>query len=116
VHEYSLVQDLVERVEGLARSHRASSVRRVCVRIGALAGVEPDLFVSAFEVCQLGTACAGATLEVARVEARWDCAACGTAVASGAILRCGVCGAPARLAAGDELTLDRVEMDVEDDA
>ena len=68
MHEYSLVQAMMRRVEEEARAHNARSVHRVQVRIGQLSGVEADLFASAYELLRPGTLCAGAELIIAREE------------------------------------------------
>jgi Zn finger protein HypA/HybF involved in hydrogenase expression len=48
------------------------------------------------------------------VAARWQCPACGGEIQVGAALRCPGCGAPARLVAGEEILLERMEMEVPD--
>ena len=48
MHEYSLIQALLERVEAEAKSRRALSVHKVRVRLGELAGVERELFATAY--------------------------------------------------------------------
>jgi hydrogenase nickel incorporation protein HypA/HybF len=111
MHEYSLVQAMVERVEQEARARKAVAVHRLAVRIGALSGVEPALLASAFTLCRQGIL-ADAELDICRSEAAWACPSCGAAVASGGVLRCVACGAPARLVSGDEIMLERIEMEV----
>jgi hydrogenase nickel incorporation protein HypA/HybF len=112
MHEFSLVRALLARVEREARQRNAVAVRRLSVRIGDLAGVERELFESAYAACRDGTLCAGAKLVVRPVHVRWACSACGTSVASRGPLTCPDCGSPARLLEGDEIVLDRIEMEV----
>jgi hydrogenase nickel incorporation protein HypA/HybF len=112
MHEYSLVQALLARVEREARQRNALAVRRLSVRIGDLAGVERGLFESAYEACREGTACAQAELVVRPVPVRWACSACRKDLALGDALTCPKCGSPARLLEGDEIVLDRIEMEV----
>lgn len=114
MHEYSIVQALMARIEEQARAHGATTVSRVSVRIGELSGVEPDLLRTAFELMRERTICDAATLEVERVGARWVCRACGRGIAAGGVLRCDACGAPARLAAGDEILLAQLDLEVAD--
>jgi hydrogenase nickel incorporation protein HypA/HybF len=111
MHEYSLVRALADRVEQEARARNAASVGRIAVRIGALSGIEPDLFASAFTLCREGLL-AGAELEIRRSEAAWVCPACAAPIAPGAVLRCATCDAPAKLASGDEILLEQIEMEV----
>jgi hydrogenase nickel incorporation protein HypA/HybF len=112
VHEASLVQSLIGRVSELAREHGATEVHRVVVRLGTLSGVEPELLAIAYDAFRVRTVCARAPLEIGRVEARWECPGCGRAFAAGEALSCARCARPARLTQGDELMLDRIEMEV----
>ena len=112
MHEYSLMMALMERVEGEAASHGALAVHRVRVRIGELSGVEPDLLDSAFAIVRAGTICERAALDIERVAARWECSRCRRPLDTGARLQCRACGAPAALAAGDEILLGQIELEV----
>jgi hydrogenase nickel incorporation protein HypA/HybF len=112
MHEYSIVQALVERVAAEARARRATSVHRLSVRIGELSGVEVDLLTTAYETFRERTICEGAELDVQVVAARWECPACGRQIGRGDLLSCRSCEVPARLAQGDEIMLDRIEMEV----
>jgi hydrogenase nickel insertion protein HypA len=112
MHEYSIVQALVERVAIEAASRRATAVHRLSVRIGELSGVEVDLLITAYQTFRERTVCEAAELDVLTVPARWECPACHRAIGRGSLLRCPECAAPARLAAGDEIMLDRIEMEV----
>jgi hydrogenase nickel incorporation protein HypA/HybF len=102
---------MADQVEQHARAHHAASVRRVAVRIGALSGVEPELFATAFTLCRDGIL-AGSELEIRRSEAAWACPKCSGAIPAGAVLRCAACGVAARLLAGDEIVLEQIEMEV----
>jgi hydrogenase nickel incorporation protein HypA/HybF len=112
MHEYSIVQALVERVDAEARARRATAVHRLSVRIGELSGVEVELLTTAYETFRERTVCEGAALDVQVVPARWVCPECGDRIAIGHPLQCLVCQVPARLAEGDEIMLDRIEMEV----
>ena len=65
MHEYSLVQAMFEQIGEAVRANRALAVRRVHVRIGRYAGVEPELFRTAYDVFRVKTWCADAPLEIA---------------------------------------------------
>ena len=112
MHEYSIVSALLERVSAEARAHNATSVYRLTLRIGDGAGVEPDLLSKAYEHFRAGTICARAELCIEPVAERWVCPVCGRTLARGAVLSCEGCGMPARLMAGDEIILERIEMEV----
>lgn len=114
MHEYSIVRSLIERVEMEARSRGATTVHRIRVRIGELAGVEATLLESAYEVFRDHTICRDAELVVRGEDAEWACPDCAQPIARGAVLRCGDCGTPAKLLRGDAIMLDQIEMEVRD--
>ncbi len=113
MHEYSLVRAMADQVEQHARANKASSVRRVAVRIGALSGVEPELFATAFTLCREGIL-VEAELDIRRSEAAWACPKCSAPIPAGAVLRCRACEVPARLVTGDEIVLEQIEMEVDE--
>jgi len=113
VHEYALVEALVSRVEAEAASRSATRIARLSVRVGEMAGVDPELFQTAYDTFRAGTICADATLTLTRVPARWSCPRCREGIARGAVLRCPACDVPASLDPdSDALTLDAIEMEV----
>ena len=111
MHEYSLIQSLVDRVEREARARNALAVHALKVRLGELSGVDPELFTTAYETFRQGTVCEKAELVVTRVPAKWVCKAGDKPIPAGEGLTCAGCGSPARLAEGDELFLDQIEME-----
>jgi hydrogenase nickel incorporation protein HypA/HybF len=64
MHEYSLVQAMFDQMQGIVVSQHAKSVRRVRVRIGRLAGVDPTLFRTAYDVFRTKTFCDEAPLDI----------------------------------------------------
>ncbi|MGM0518295.1 MAG: hydrogenase/urease nickel incorporation protein HypA [Campylobacterota bacterium] len=57
MHEYSIVQSLLESCEEHAKQNDASEVTKVVVKIGVLSGVEPDLLQTAFDTFKEQTIC-----------------------------------------------------------
>jgi hydrogenase nickel incorporation protein HypA/HybF len=113
MHEYSLVEALITRVEAEVRKRGALKVHGLSVRIGELAGVDAGLFQTAYDTFRAGTVCAEAPLAIKQVAASWSCPACRTAIPRGAPLRCDGCAEPARLDdGGDALTLDGIDLEV----
>lgn len=112
MHEYSIVQALIERVDTEVRARGATGVHRLTVRIGELSGVEAELLSTAYDTFRERTVCERAELDLEIVPARWACPDCGGAIARGAVLTCPSCAMPARLVQGDEIRLDRIEMEV----
>lgn len=112
MHEYSIVSSLLERVEREAALHPGAVVRKLHLRIGERAGVEVELLRTAFETCRARTICETCELAVEHVSVRWHCPRCHAAIAPP--VRCNACNTAARLAAGDEIMLDRIELEVPD--
>ncbi|MEO8551457.1 MAG: hydrogenase maturation nickel metallochaperone HypA [Kofleriaceae bacterium] len=114
MHEYSIISALVDNVQAAMAPHPGAIVRRLHVQIGEQAGVEIELLRTAFETCRERSVCAGAELEIHAVAAAWSCVGCGRSIEPGAVLKCPACGRPARLVAGGEIILERIEMEVPD--
>jgi hydrogenase nickel incorporation protein HypA/HybF len=114
MHEYSIVSALVDQVEDRARPYPGARVRRVHVAIGELAGVDVELLTTAFITFRDHTVCADAELAVEPRPAAWACPRCGTSIVRGEALRCPRCAAPARLTSGDEIVLQRIELELDD--
>ncbi|HHH19778.1 MAG TPA: hydrogenase maturation nickel metallochaperone HypA [Campylobacterales bacterium] len=60
MHEYSIVQSLINSCEEHAQAHDARQVTKVVVKIGVMSGVEPDLLQTAFDTFKEQTICDGA--------------------------------------------------------
>jgi len=114
MHEYSIVSALLDRVQREVDARPGAIVHRLHVRIGELAGVELDLLRTAFDTFRDRTVCGGAELVLELVPAIWRCTRCDRAIARGAVLRCPDCDRPARLDAGGDIILERIEMEVSD--
>jgi hydrogenase nickel incorporation protein HypA/HybF len=112
MHEYSIVQALVERVGAEARAQGATAVHRLSIRVGELSGVDPDLLTTAYDTFRERTICEGAQLDLQIVPARWECPECRQMIPRGQVLVCPACALPARLSQGDEIMLDRIELEV----
>ncbi len=112
MHEYSLIQSLIGRVEQEARARGAVAVHRLKVRLGEQAGVDPELFQTAYDTFRGGTVCEKARLELVRVPPVWACRSCGETVAPTEVLTCPRCSGSLRLTAGNELILDPLELEV----
>lgn len=112
MHELGLAQGLVRQAVRIAAENDAKRIEEIVVRIGALAGVEADLFARAYEAARLGTAAEGAALvlEASPVEVR--CCICGAIgrVEDGGF-GCAGCGSrDVVMVAGDELLLVRLAL------
>ncbi len=57
MHEYSIVQSLLDSCEENVKQNDATKVTKVVVKIGVLSGVEPDLLKTAFDTFKDKTIC-----------------------------------------------------------
>lgn len=107
MHELNICRALLAQLEPLAAARRAVAIRRVVLRIGPLAGVEPRLLASAFPLASAGTVAEGAALEIEAAPLRVRCLDCGTeSAATPNRLACSACGSlQTQLISGDELLL-----------
>jgi hydrogenase nickel incorporation protein HypA/HybF len=114
VHELSLVASVFEVLEDEARKHGARRVTRVTLRVGAMAGVVPELLESAFETYRTGTIAETARLEIAVVPVRLRCPECGSeAVREDTDFSCAGCGSRrVEIVEGRDLVVERVELEI----
>lgn len=114
MHEYSIVQSLLGRVEACVREYEVSAIRRLKLRIGELSGVDAGLLRTAYDMSIPGTICEGAALEIHDVPARWRCPRCEQDAPKGQRLACATCGGVVRLVEGDEILLETIDLEVGD--
>ncbi len=57
MHEYSIVQSLLDSCEENAQANNATRITKVVVKIGVMSGVEPDLLQTAFDTFKEHTVC-----------------------------------------------------------
>ncbi len=57
MHEYSIVQSLLDSCEENAAKNNAKKVTKVVVKIGVMSGVEPELLKTAFDTFKEKTIC-----------------------------------------------------------
>ncbi|MRI58648.1 MAG: hydrogenase maturation nickel metallochaperone HypA [Epsilonproteobacteria bacterium] len=77
MHEYSIVQSLLDIIEESARRHGAKRVNRVVVKIGVLSGVEPHLLKVAFDTFKEASICRDAAMEMVIQPIVARCKECG---------------------------------------
>ena len=64
MHEFSLLRDLLAKVEAIARENNSDRVLGVKVKLGALAHISPEHFREHFDHAIIGTVVEGARLEI----------------------------------------------------
>lgn len=93
MHEVGLMEAVIALAVDSARREGATTIHRIKLRIGRLAGVEPEALALAFEIVSAGTRAELATLEVEPSEVVCYCSSCATefAPASGYVFVCPTC-------------------------
>ncbi len=64
MHEFSVVQSLLDLIEKNAYENNAKAVSKVVVKIGKMSGIEPHLLKIAFDTFKEKTICENAELEM----------------------------------------------------
>ncbi len=77
MHEYSIVQSLIESCQEHAESNNAAKVTKVVVKIGVMSGVEPHLLEVAFETFKEDTICDGCEFIMNIQKVKIECLTCG---------------------------------------
>lgn len=115
MHEISLVSSLLDQVEQLMTRHNARGVSAIRVSIGEFAGVEYELFESAYEMLVDGSRARGAKLELERVPLEARCNRCGCEFAVKRFrFQCPACeSSNIQVLRGEELVLEHVTLDVD---
>ena len=112
MHELAICQSVLDQAAAVAALRRAAGVGRITLRIGRLAGVEPDLLRHAFPLVAAGTSCEGAVLDIEHSPVTVCCRQCGaTSDVLPNRLLCGACGAwRETVVSGEEMLLASVEL------
>ncbi len=77
MHEVSLMENMLETVEHVAREEGGGPVTVIHLRIGEMSGVNIDALTFAFDVLKKGTVAEGGRLEFEQVPLEAKCRACG---------------------------------------
>jgi hydrogenase nickel incorporation protein HypA/HybF len=112
MHELSVCQALVQQLQAVSAANGGGRVELVRLRIGPLSGVEPALLRQAFPIASAGSIADGAELLIEVAAVTVHCGDCGeTTVAAANRMLCAACNSfRVRLASGDEMLLESVEL------
>ena len=77
MHEYSIVQNLLDLCEKNAEEHNCTNVTKVVIKIGRLSNIEPQLLATAFDTFKEDTIAKNATLCVIDQKVVIACRECG---------------------------------------
>jgi hydrogenase nickel incorporation protein HypA/HybF len=118
MHEMGIANSILDGVDAELRRRPGSRALKVGVRIGELAGVDPDAVNFAFEALTLGTPLADLKLEVEYVPPRSRCRDCNEEFeVRNYELLCPACGSLGTVRiSGDELEFTFLEIENSDSA
>jgi hydrogenase nickel incorporation protein HypA/HybF len=114
MHEFGLMQSVLENVEASARKAGAERVTEIRLVVGEMREVVPETMEFAFEALAPDTLSADARLTVTRVSPRSRCLQCGQSFEHDRFhWACPACDSLAtELLAGRELYIDAIEVDI----
>ena len=113
MHEYSIVQSLLDSCEDVARKNDAKKVSVVHIKIGVNSGVEPQLLRTAFDTFKIDTMFKNALLKIKLQKIKVFCSSC----QKESLLKkfeyiCPICKSnKIKVTDGEELYLMRVEIE-----
>lgn len=112
MHEYSIVQALLDQCEAIAKENNAQSVQKVVVKIGKMSGVEPHLLEMAFHTFKEETMCDGADFVMNVQPLTIECNQCTTITELEEIYyKCPQCDSlNVRVVDGEDMFLMTIEM------
>jgi hydrogenase nickel incorporation protein HypA/HybF len=112
MHEFSIVQALMEQCEQLAQENSATQITKVVIKVGVMSGVEPELLKTAYDTFKEGSICDSAPLVMNIQNVILQCNMCSQkSELSKRFYRCNYCQSPdVDVLDGEDLYLMRLEM------
>lgn len=117
VHEYPLVQTIINKAAAQAAAHNSRRVRRIALVVGDSSGYVPESIQMYFDIIAEGSVCADAILDIKRIKPKWECTGCGLLFERRPFsFACPACGADSRPTdVGREFYIESIDIDVEND-
>ena len=118
MHEMGIALEVYEQCHRAVAELGPGHLETVCLAVGELAAVEPELIAFAWQAVTADTPDADSSLEIRWCPARQSCERCGPVEdrVEGTWLRlCPHCSAPLLVEGGDELDIERIEYTTDDD-
>ena len=63
MHEHSLIKNLIDKIESVAKENKADRVTGITIKLGALSHTSPEHFREHFDPLAIGTVAEGAKVE-----------------------------------------------------
>ena len=76
MHEYSVVQALLNQCEDIAKKNNATTIHKVTTKIGIMSGIEPHLLQIAFDTFKENTMCHKAKFIINKQNLKLQCKEC----------------------------------------
>ena len=112
MHEFSIVNSLLDLCEKNAKDNDATKITKVEVKIGKLSGVEPHLLQTAFDTFKEKTMCDGAEFIIHMQDLVVRCHDCGKeSTLEKNTFECPTCKGTIEVLDGEEMYLMRLEME-----
>jgi hydrogenase nickel incorporation protein HypA/HybF len=113
MHEFGIANSVLDAARAEASLRPTMKLRKIVIRVGDLAGVDPEALSFCFEALVKETELESVALEIERRVQRHSCPQCGTEFE---VLdyhtACPTCGEPmTKFLSGDELELAYLEME-----
>ncbi len=112
MHEMAICESIRHTIEAQSKAHNFARVKRVCLEIGPLSGVEPEALRFGFDVVMRGSLVEGAHLEIISCTAEAWCMNCAETVPiQNRFDACRKCGShQLQITAGEELRIKELEV------
>ncbi len=112
MHELSICESIMETIEAEAEKQNFSRVKRICLEIGPLSGVEVEALRFGFDVVTKSSIAEGALLDIVQPSAQAWCMSClKTVPVENRYDACPTCGsAGLEIKGGDELRIKELEV------
>ena len=112
MHALSLAEELVERLEQVARRERAERIVVIRLELGAMCGVDRDSFEFAFPEVARGGLAEGAALAIEEIPVSVSCRRCRVrSEPEYPVIRCAACGSgDVEIVAGREFKVRSMEV------
>ena len=110
MHELSLLENVLEILESHAETQGFNTVKKVCLEVGQLSGVQMDALRFSFDVIMKDTLAENAELEIIRAEGMGICRTCQQMVAMQTThAPCSLCGcSDVKITQGAELRIKEI--------
>lgn len=113
MHEYSIVQSILNSCEENAKQNNASKITKVVVKIGVLSGVEATLLQTAFDTFKENTMCHNALFTINIQKIIIKCKSCNkTSTLEKYEYKCPLCNSiDLDVLDGEEMYLMQIELE-----